>query len=504
MADSTPELRAKDLLRRQEIAVREVVGQQTVGWLVRRKYWRPAGCTARLFEAMNTEDPFLPEPDFIDPGPRPLYVAERFVRIDNADKSGRPRFAAPEKKVPAWMEKLRELREENERRKGEGRPPVKPSAKKKEAPPEPVHTPAFGAAAAPEDPRKAKQASDAGRFRAKPRRPIAAVTVEGDEEEAIDRTPPRIVPGAAQPDPTGPRSRRPGAAADGEAIDRTPPRIVPQKPNAPDRSRTTRTTATAEDDGIDRTPPRVHHVVTDERGEALRAHRERRRRKSHRGELGGQGERPVRRKVVHGGEPPGGRPPHPNQSRESEPETAAPAASAGPPEPYVPQAPPSGAASMGDIFGGPATRVRIGRRKKQEPAAEAEAPATTEAKTVDRRPPIFRGAVPTGDGSAAVPPGAESEPEPASASEPAPPPASAGGLDDLFSSPAPPRRAPSSGGLDDLFGAGPPTRVRIGKRKKQEVAAIEEEPKGEEGGEKETIDRTPPKIADVDPSKLEK
>ncbi len=60
MTDTDTDVRAKDLIRDGEIHVRPEIGVRTIERLLLRKWWRPAGNSARFWKKVGEEDPFKP------------------------------------------------------------------------------------------------------------------------------------------------------------------------------------------------------------------------------------------------------------------------------------------------------------------------------------------------------------------------------------------------------------------------------------------------------------
>ncbi|MBW1878331.1 MAG: hypothetical protein JRJ84_08220 [Deltaproteobacteria bacterium] len=382
MTPQTPreQLRAKDLLKNEEIAIRKVLGHKTVAGLTHRAWRRPAGCSARLYKRMSTDDPFEPPPELAPKKDhRPVYVSGRFVRLDASAKGIVESLPGGGEKVPKWEDKPKKHKE--------AKPPEPtPSPQAEKAPPQ-RHTPDFG----------------------------------GKPEVPVDRRPPRIVPPKessgsgrmhARPTRSTTVHGAPPLTEDGE-LDRRPPRFLGEKPQARGPSEPRRRPPPAVDkDGkpIDRRPPVVAFVPTDERGEPLRAWRDRRRARE-----SGIPLAPLPEPVVAETRPEPPRPEEPPRSEEparSEdppPQEAALVSEEPVPPPEEPPPPPKpaepslddlfasppprklpGTGGLDDLFGGMQEgRVRIGRRKKKTALAEPEPEPEEEkpAEEIDRTPP---------------------------------------------------------------------------------------------------------------------
>jgi hypothetical protein len=324
---------------------------------------------------MAEEDPFEPPPELAPKKDhRPVYVGGRFVRLEKP-KPGSPVELLQERekdKVPKWVEKVQELREAKPKK------PTPPLAAKG---PRQLHTPEFGGKPEPPVDRRPprietpKDRSTTGRMRARPTR---TTTAHGGppltEDGQLDRRPPRI-------------GDRPRAQAPSQARPRPPPAVD------------------EEGNPIDRRPPRVDYVPKDERGEPLRAWRDRRRAM----------ETGIPLEPLPEPAPPPAAPPEaPVQPVEKAPvvESVQPTVAQSPEEPAPPPEeppppPPPPASSMDDFFASPPPRhtpkggmedlfggmqegrVRMSRRKKKLAQAEPEPEPEEEkpAEEIDRTPP---------------------------------------------------------------------------------------------------------------------
>ena len=355
MEEEQEERKVRDLIRARELAVRPRLCERLLSLLDRRRLRRPAGCSARLYAKMGWEDPFLlPDDEKLDVH-RPVYVAGRFVRFDQAEKKKKKND--PREKIRRMQEKQAQQRERanqlaQERSKREAR--VKGAGGVSSA-----RSAAQSAARGP----SAEQQADIERRRAVRERRHGS---QDPNAELIDRTPPTPKPktrasgsGRFRAGSMRPSGRRKVVQGGEPPGGRHLPE--PQGPPQPD-------------------------------------------------------EAPRRRgKVVQGGEPPGGRPPvvvpdsqeqsdnpffvqsrrevhrlptPPQKKRErrvvdvtpsspDEPAPAAPEPVPEPPKPEVDRSPTrAGGLGLDDLFGGfggNEGRVRIGRRSKKKSSEEEDA-----------------------------------------------------------------------------------------------------------------------------------